>query len=150
MNEVAREAEVERVCVRIEWPAGIPPLCPECGRTGIWRDNREREWRRPKRLSCTAAGRFFTQWYRAVMRSKLEPVKKVARTLKAHLVHLLTSFQHPITNVLTEGFNSKIQAIKAAAHGFRRLENYRARILFFCGKLNLLLHLPSPPIHCIP
>ena len=77
------------------------------------------------------------------MRSKLDPVKKVARTLKAHLVHLLTYFQHPITNALTEGFNSKIQAIKADARGFRRFENYRARILFFCGKLDL-----RPRLHC--
>jgi len=84
------------------------------------------------------------------MRRKLEPVKKVARTLKAHLVHLLTYFQHPITNALTEGFNSKIQAIKADARGFRRFENYRARILFFCGKLDLLPHLSSPPIHYVP
>jgi transposase len=92
----------------------------------------------------------FTQWYRAVMRSKLEPVKKVARTLKAHPVHLLTYFQHPITNALTDGFYSKIQAIKADARGFRRFENYRARILFFCGKLDLFPPLPSPPIHYVP
>ena len=104
-------------------------------------------WSQP---DAAAGERFFTQWYRAVMRSKLEPVKKVARTLKAHLVHLLTYFQHPITNALTEGFNSKIQAIKADARGFRRFENYRARILFFCGKLDLFPSLPSPPIHYVP
>lgn len=104
-------------------------------------------WSQP---NAAAGERFFTQWYRAVMRSKLEPLKKVARTLKTHLVHLLTYFQHPITNALTEGFNSKIQAIKADARGFRRFENYRARILFFCGKLNLAPSLPSPPFHYVP
>lgn len=99
----------------------------------------------------TAAGeRFFTQWHRAVMRRKPEPAKKAARTLKSHLVHLLAYFQHPLSNALTEGFNSKIQAIKADARGFRRFENYRARILFFCGKPDLFPHLPSPPIHCVP
>ena len=45
---------------------------------------------------------------------------------------------HPITNAISEGFNSKIQAIKADARGFRRFENYRYRILFHCGKLDLL------------
>lgn len=104
-------------------------------------------WSQP---NAAAGERFFTQWYRTVMRSKLEPLKKVARTLKTHLVHLLTYFQHPITNALTEGFNSKIQAIKADARGFRRFENYRARILFFCGKLNLAPSLPSPPFHYVP
>lgn len=46
--------------------------------------------------------------------------------------------------------NSKIQAIKADARGFRRFENYRARILFFCGKLELMPTLPSGPTHTIP
>jgi len=91
-------------------------------------------------LDDAAGERFFTQWYRTAMRSKLEPVKKVARTIKAHLVNLLTYFRRPITNALTEGFNSKIQAIKADARGFRRFENYRARIFFFCGKLDLVPH----------
>ncbi|HJN10793.1 MAG TPA: transposase, partial [Pirellulaceae bacterium] len=36
-----------------------------------------------------------------------------------------------------EGFNSRIQAIKSAARGFRSFENYRIRILFYCGKLHL-------------
>jgi transposase len=90
---------------------------------------------------------FFNRWFRAARRSKLEPLKKVALTFKAHLLGLLNYFVHPITNALTEGFNSKIQAIKADARGFRRFENYRARILFFCGKLDLLPHLPSAATH---
>ncbi|MCP5022934.1 MAG: transposase, partial [bacterium] len=36
-----------------------------------------------------------------------------------------------------EGFNSRIQSVKAAARGFRNFANYRTRILFFCGKLEL-------------
>ena len=56
---------------------------------------------------------------------------------------------HPITNALTEGFNSRIQAIKADARGFRRFANYRVRILFFCGKLDLSIHLPSAQTHTI-
>jgi hypothetical protein len=37
----------------------------------------------------------------------------------------------------TKGLNSKIQALKANARGFRSFANYRIRILFFSGKLNL-------------
>ena len=84
------------------------------------------------------------------MRSRLPKVKAVAKTLKSHLVNLLTYFQHRITNAVTEGFNSKIQAIKADARGFRRFENYRARILFFCGKLDLMPTLASGGPHTIP
>jgi hypothetical protein len=64
--------------------------------------------------------------------------------LKTHLLELLNYFAHPITNTLTEGFNSKIQAIKADARGFRSFANYRIRILFHCGKLNLQPEIPSP------
>ncbi len=80
---------------------------------------------------------FFKQWYNAVARSKLEPLKKVARMLKSHLLGLLNYFAHPVTNAITEGFNSRIQAIKADARGFRSFANYRIRILFHCGKLDL-------------
>lgn len=90
---------------------------------------------------------FFKRWFRAARRSKLEPLKKTALTLKAHLLGLLNYFVHPITNALTEGFNSRIQAIKADARGFRRFANYRTRILFFCGKLDLAPHVPSPLTH---
>ena len=64
-----------------------------------------------------------------------------------HLHHLLTYFLHPITNAISEGFNSKIQAIKSAARGFRRFANYRTRILFHCGKLSLLPVLPASATH---
>ena len=42
-----------------------------------------------------------------------------------------------ITNALSEGFNSVIQNLKANTRGFRNFGNYRTRILFFCGKLDL-------------
>jgi transposase len=104
-------------------------------------------WQQP---DADAGNAFFQQWYRSVMHSRLPKMKKVAKSLKTHLSGLLTYFKHRITNALTEGFNSKIQAIKADARGFRRFENYRTRILFFCGKLDLLPHVHSPATHTIP
>jgi transposase len=90
---------------------------------------------------------FFEQWHDSVIRSKLEPLKKVARMLQSHLSGLLNYFDHPITNAITEGFNSRIQALKASARGFRSFANYRTRILFFCGKLDLSPILPLRPCH---
>jgi transposase len=103
-------------------------------------------WAQPD--AATGQG-FFAKWFPAVRRSKLEPLKKAALTLKTHLLGLLNYFLHPITNALTEGFNSRIQAIKADARGFRRFANYRVRILFFCGKLDLSIHSPSAQTHTI-
>lgn len=84
-----------------------------------------------------SARKFFKDWFGWVSRSRLKPVIKVARMLKRHLDNILTYLRHPITNAVTEGLNSKIQTIKANARGFRSFENYRMRILFFCGKLDL-------------
>jgi transposase len=83
------------------------------------------------------ARRFFKGWYGWVSRSRLKPLVEVAGMLKRHLENLLTYLKHRITNAVTEGLNSKIQSIKAAARGFRSFKNYRIRILFFCGKLDL-------------
>jgi len=83
------------------------------------------------------ARRFFKDWFGWVSRSRLKPVVEVAQMLKRHLDNLLTYLKHHITNAVTEGLNSKIQSLKSAARGFRNFRNYRIRILFFCGKLNL-------------
>ncbi|MHB9008374.1 MAG: ISL3 family transposase [Limisphaerales bacterium] len=83
------------------------------------------------------ARRFFQDWFGWVSRSRLTPLVEVAQMIKRHLENLLTYMKHRITNAVTEGLNSKIQSLKAAARGFRNFENYRIRILFFCGKLQL-------------
>ena len=83
------------------------------------------------------ARRFFKDWFGWVSRSQLKPMVEVAQMLKRHLDNLLTYLKHHITNAVTEGLNSKIQSLKSAARGFRNFRNYRIRILFFCGKLNL-------------
>jgi hypothetical protein len=45
--------------------------------------------------------------------------------------------QHRISNAYAEGFNSAIQLNKTNTRGFRNFTNYRARILFHYGKLDL-------------
>ena len=86
-----------------------------------------------------AAQRFFGAWSNNAMRSRLEPIKKVVKMLRRHLTGLLNYSQHRINNACAEGFNSAIQLIKANARGFRNFTNYRARILFHCGKLDMSL-----------
>jgi transposase len=84
------------------------------------------------------AGMFFDRWYGWASHSRLAPIVKAAKTLKNHLENILTYFRHGITNSMSEGFNSRIQTIKSNARGFRGFKNYRTRILFYCGKLDLL------------
>jgi transposase len=81
---------------------------------------------------------YFTHWYFRATHSRLTPIIKVARMLKAHLPGLLSHCRYAISNAVTEGLNSKIQSIKANARGFRNFDHYRIAILFHCGKLDLL------------
>ncbi len=83
------------------------------------------------------ARKFFKAWYGWARRSKLAPIKKAAKTLKNHFENIITYLRHPITNAATEALNSRIQSLKSAARGFRSFLNYRTRILFFLGKLDL-------------
>lgn len=84
-----------------------------------------------------SAQTFFNQWYWWATHSRLKPIIKVAKMIKKHFANIITYVDHRITNALVEGFNSKIQSVKANARGFRNFKNYRLAILFYCGKLNL-------------
>lgn len=83
------------------------------------------------------AKKYFDRWYFWATHSRLRPIIRAARTLKKHLFGIMTYFDHQITNAGSEGMNSRIQAIKANARGFRSFEHYRSSILFHCGKLEL-------------
>ncbi len=84
-----------------------------------------------------SARKFFDKWYWWATHSRLKPMSDVAKLMLRHLDNILTYLRHRITNAMMEGFNSKIQTIKANARGFRNFANYRIAILFYCGKLQL-------------
>jgi transposase len=85
-----------------------------------------------------SAARYFQQWAAKAMRSRIVPIKKTTQTLRRHKRGLLNYTRHRITNAAAEGFNAMLQNISSNARGFRNFENYRSRVLFFCGKLDLL------------
>jgi transposase len=79
----------------------------------------------------------FNAWYFWATHSRLQPVIDAARTLKRHEAGLLSYFAHRITSAGAEGLNSKIQAIRVSARGFRNRENFKTAIYFHCGGLEL-------------
>jgi len=89
--------------------------------------------------------KFWRSWYGWAMRSGLEPMKREARMIAAHLPGVLTYFKHRITNAVAEGLNSKIQTVLKRAYGFRNLENFKTAIYFHCGGLRL-----HPATHTYP
>lgn len=87
-----------------------------------------------------AARRFFDKWYSWAIRSRLDPIKKVARMMKERLENILTHLKERVTNALAEGINSLIQWIKSTARGFRNRQNFKTAILFHLGGLDLYPH----------
>jgi len=61
----------------------------------------------------------------------------VAKTLRRHLEGLINYITHPLTNALAEGLNSLIAVLKGAARGLKNFANFRTRVLFYLGKLDL-------------
>lgn len=83
------------------------------------------------------AAPFWKRWYFWASHSRLEPVRKVAKTLKAHLYGILSYFAHPITNAMTEGINSRIETLWKTACGYRNEQRFRTATLFHLGGLDL-------------
>ena len=53
--------------------------------------------------------------------------------MKRHEAGLLSYFAHPITNAGAEGLNSRIQAIRVSARGYRNREHFKTAIYFHLG-----------------
>jgi transposase len=79
------------------------------------------------------------RWYSWAIRSRLEPIKKVARTVKRHRDGILRWFDSKIANGLIEAINSLVQAAKAKARGYRSLRNLIAITYLIAGKIDLKL-----------
>ena len=71
------------------------------------------------------AGQFLDRWCRRTMRSKIEPMKRMARTLRSHRPLLLNWFRAKgtISAATVEGFNNKAKLTLRKSYGFR---TYRA------------------------
>ena len=80
---------------------------------------------------------FLTRWYFWATHSRLDPMIRVAKTLKKHWTGLLNWFHSHISNGILEGINSLIQAAKAKARGYRTTPNLITVLYLIAGKLNL-------------
>lgn len=69
-------------------------------------------------------------------RSRLEPIIKVAKTIKSYLWGILNAIRLRTTNAELESMNSGIQRIKRMACGFRNRERFKMAILFHFGGLD--------------
>ena len=72
-----------------------------------------------------------------MMRSRLDPMKSVAKLIKDHWDEILNYFENPYTNAVLEGLNNVIQQIKTRARGFRNDKYFMTMIYLVCGEINL-------------
>jgi transposase len=90
-----------------------------------------------KYASPTWAGKFLDQWTTMAMRSRLEPFKVFARTLRRHRPLLLNWFRarHAFAAGATEGFNNKARITTRKAYGFRTYEHAEIALYHALGNL---------------
>ena len=76
------------------------------------------------------------QWCANVARSKVEPMKAVARLVRAHLEGIIAWAQTRATNGFLEALNGLFQAAKRKARGYGRFSTIRTVIFLIAGKLD--------------
>jgi transposase len=83
------------------------------------------------------AGKFLDEWTGRVMRSRLEPMKKVARTIRAHQPLILNWFRArgEVSAGAVEGLNNKVKLVTRKSYGFRTSQVAKLALLHNLGDL---------------
>lgn len=82
------------------------------------------------------------KWMSWARRSRLEPFKRLAATLKTHLGGVVRGMLDGRSNAYVEAMNGMLQQTKTAARGFRCIENF---ISIAYLRMSKLKHLPANP-----
>lgn len=87
--------------------------------------------------SPTWAGKFLDDWCKQVMRSQIEPMKKVAKTLRSHRELILNYFRarKQFSSGVVEGLNNKAKVTMRKSYGFRTFRITELALYHALGKL---------------
>jgi transposase len=87
--------------------------------------------------SPTWAGNFLDFWCYQTMRSRIEPMKKIARTLRSHRQLLLNYFKakKQFSSGVIEGLNNKAKVTMRRSYGFRTFRILELALYHSLGKL---------------
>jgi transposase len=90
-----------------------------------------------KYRSVTWAGAFLDYWCFRAMRSRLEPMRRVARMLRAHEPLILNWFRAKgeLSNGAVEGLNNKIRVVTRRSYGFRTFHTMEIALYHTLGRL---------------
>jgi transposase len=104
------------------------------GRAWMLKESFQDFWRY---RSVTWAGYFLDVWCERALRSRLEPMKKVARMLRKHEGLILNWFRAKgeISSGVVEGLNNKIRVVTRRSYGFRTYEAMEIALYHTLGRL---------------
>lgn len=74
------------------------------------------------------AWRFWLEWFRRAVRSRIDPLKTFARRLKQRINGVLAHCHWPLHTSLLEGINNRIKVIKRMAYGYRDQDYFFLKI----------------------
>ena len=89
-------------------------------------------------VSPAWAGKFMDEWCSKVMRSRIEPMKKIARMLRSHKPLILNWFEARAEGVslgAVEGLNNRLKANIRKSYGFRTYKAIKVMLYHKLGEL---------------
>ena len=89
-----------------------------------------------ERKQVNVVRNMLTQWATNVMRSKVEPMKAVAKMIRSHLDGIVAWTQTRQTNGFLEAINGLFQAAKRKARGYGNFSTIRTVVFLLAGKLD--------------
>lgn len=89
-----------------------------------------------ERKQINVARAMLTQWASNVMRSKVEPMKDVAKMVRKHLDGIIAWTQTRQTNGFLEAINGLFQAARRKARGYGNFSTIRTVVFLLAGKLD--------------
>lgn len=103
-------------------------------RAYLLREDFQRFW---EYVSPGWAAKFLDQWCTRTMRSKIEPMKKVARRLRNHRSLILNWFhaKGAVSAGTIEGFNNKVKLTTRKSYRFRTYEAFEISLYHNLGRL---------------
>jgi transposase len=103
-------------------------------RAYLLREEFQRLW---EYQSAWWAGKFLDEWTARVMRSRLEPMKKIARSIRSHRGLILNWFRArgQISAGAVEGLNNKAKVVTRKSYGFRTARIAKLALLHNLGAL---------------
>ena len=83
------------------------------------------------------AGRFLDEWCRRTMRSRIDPMKKIARQMRKHRPLIMNWFEAKgqFSSAVVEGFNNKAKLTMRRSYGFKTYKSIEIALYHAIGDL---------------